>query len=202
MAKQTIEIKLYMSELVYDVQQKAHLIGDAMRTDETSEQAAKVQDLTDERKDAILRSFAESYACLRNELSEYLVETNRYADNILLQEERNKIKHALVFGYQGKPAAQSEEKEDNTLFLMLRVPMNFNLSVRGDIAHAMHNYMTDRAVATWLLLTPAKAEAETYIKSAQAALLELHTAINKRIRPTRVHAPEQTPPQQNELRYE
>ena len=53
MAKQTIEIKLYMSELVYDVQQKAHLIGDAMRTDETSEQAAKVQDLTDERKDAI-----------------------------------------------------------------------------------------------------------------------------------------------------
>lgn len=50
MAKQTIEIKLYMSEMVYDVVQRAFLTGDAVKTNENAEQAAKIQELEDEKK--------------------------------------------------------------------------------------------------------------------------------------------------------
>lgn len=202
MAKQTIDINLYMSELVYDVQQKVHLIGNSLRTDETAEQAAKVQDLVDENKDIMLRSFGESYARLRNELSEYLVSSNSYADNTLLEEERSKREQGLVVTYQGVNSSQSEEKEDNTISIALRVPMNFNLAVKSDIANAMHSYMANCAIAEWLLVTPAKDMAEVYQKSATAALIELHNVLSKRIRPTRTHVPEQASPKQNELRYE
>ena len=203
MAKQTIEVKLYMRELVYDVQQKVHLIGNSLRTDETSESAAKVQDLTDENKDVMLRSFGESYARLRNELSEYIVSTNRQTDNTLMEEERDKIQQSLVFSYQGElNTSQDGEKEDNTLSLDLRVPSNFNLAVKSDIANAMHSYMVNCAIAEWLLVTPAKEMAEGYQQSAKAAQIELHNVLSKRIRPTRVHTPEQSTPLQNELRYE
>lgn len=202
MAKQTMEIKLYMSELMYNVQQEAHLVGESMRTDENGEQAALVQEVTDEKKDIVLRSFGESYARLRNELSEYLVESNRYGDNLLIPEERAKIKHQLIFGYKGQPPAVDEtKKEDNTLFLMVRVPMNFNLAVRDDVANAMHSYMVNSALADWFGIT-ASGQSTQYAQKAQEDMMELRSAMNKRIRPARVHAPEQTSPRQNELRYE
>ena len=199
--KQTLEIKLYMSELMYDVLRQTHTIGDTIRTDETQEQAAKLQELPED-KDIVLRSFGNSFGKLKQVLAQYIVDTNRFADNLLIPEERKKISHELLFGFNGMPPTPSEESEDNTFYLMLRVPMNFNLAAKDSITENMHAYMVDNALASWFSLRKLDDDAKNYLAKAQESLSYVAIASSKRIRPTRVHAPSQTEPRQNETRYE
>lgn len=199
--KQTLEIKLYMSELMYDVLRQAHTLGDTITTDETREQAAKLQELED-NKDVVLRSFGNSFGKIKQVLSQYIVDTNRFADNLLIPEEREKISHELVFGFNGMPPTPGEEKEDNTFYLMLRVPMNFNLAVKESIEENMHEYMVDFALYSWLTLRQLPDLSEKYKAKAQECLAYIVRASASRIRPARVHAPSQVEPRQNETRYE
>lgn len=199
--KQTVEIKLYMSELMYDVLRQTHTIGDTIRTDETQEQAAKLQELPED-KDIVLRSFGNSFGRIKQALAQYIVDTNRFADNLLIPEEREKISHELVFGFNGMPPTPSEEKEDNTFYLMLRVPMNFNLAAKESIEENMHTFMVDNALDSWLSLRQLNEKAQEYKAMAQECLSYIVIASSKRIRPARVHAPSQTEPRQNETRYE
>ena len=201
MAKQTIEIKLYLSELMYDVQQKTFLIGDLIKTDENIEQATKMQEVVDEKKDIVLRSFGNSLASLKNDMSEYLVDNTRYADNLLMPETRKKIVHQLIIGYGGKPAIQEDETEDNTIFLMLRVPMNYNMAAKESVATALHDFMVNKALADWFsIYSPERVD--YYSKMAETDLVSLRIALNKRIRKARVHTPSKEQPRQNETRYE
>lgn len=202
MAKQTIEIKLYMSEMVYDVVQRAYLAGDAVKTADTAEQAAKIQELDDEKKDLILRSFGNTWGVISEELGEYLVEDGHYADNLLLEETRKEMVHGMVFGFQGRPPETDEgEMVDNTFVIMLRVPMNFQKASKETIASALHALMVNNALADWLTIyAPDRVEACT--AAAQTDLAMLRAALNSRVRPTRVHAPAMEQATTNDIRYE
>lgn len=204
--KQTLEVKLYLSELMYDVQQKAWHTGESMRGGDAAseEQASKVEELSDAGKDLVLRAFGNAYGVLRTELGEYIVEECAMADNLLLPEVRKKIVQGIVIGYAGAPSRSvSDETEDNTLVMLLRVPMNFNLGVRQGVAAAMHAYMVDCAMAEWLMVSAAAGGAAQWLERAKADLLALRVALNKRIRPTRVHEPARTEPKtKDDVRYE
>lgn len=202
MAKQTIEIKLYMSEMVYDVVQRAYLAGDAVKTADTAEQAAKIQELDDEKKDLILRSFGNTWGVISEELGEYLVEDGHYADNLLLEETRKEMVHGMVFGFQGRPPETDKgDMVDNTFVIMLRVPMNFQKASKETIASALHALMVNNALADWLTIyAPDRVEACT--AAAQTDLAMLRAALNSRVRPTRVHAPAMEQATTNDIRYE
>ena len=202
MAKQTIEIKLYMSEIVYDVAQKAYLTGDAVKTPETAETAAKIQELDGEKRDVVLRSIGNSWGLIREELGEYLVEDSHYADNLLTEETRAKMVHGLVFGYRGRPPQSDEsEREDNTFVIMLRVPMNFQKAAKETVASALHALIANNALVDWLTIY-APDRVGGYTAAAQTDLATLRAALNKRVRPTRVHAPAKEQSNTNDIRYE
>lgn len=110
--KHTLNIKLYLSELIYDVQQRAYLIGESMRTDQNAEQAAMVQELTDERKDAILRSFGTTWDTLRSVLHKYIATTENAVDNVLLPETVSTKTTKLPFTFGLETLTTSENTDD------------------------------------------------------------------------------------------
>lgn len=204
--KQTLEVKLYLSELMYDVQQKAWRTGESMRGGDaaSAEQASRVEELSDDGKDVVLRAFGNALGVLRTEIGEYVVEGCAMADNLLLPEVRKRIVRGVVIGYGGVLAGNvGDETEDNTLVVLLRVPMNFNLGVRQAVVAAMHAYMVDCAMAEWLMVSAAAGGAAQWLERAKVDLLTLRAALNKRIRPTRVHEPARTEPKtKDDVRYE
>ena len=206
MAKHTIELRLYMSELLYDVAMAAYNIGEGMKaTSENAlgrEAATIVQDFDDGKKDVILRSFGTTFGILKSALSEYLVEDNHLADNILNPEFRKKAALELTFGYKGEMAESENETEDNTFVLLLRVPMNFRTSTKEAIVSDMHTVLVCNALAEWLQESPMADRAAAYGEKATYAMTHLVNVLNLRQRPTRVHAPSEEEPHTNDMRYE
>lgn len=199
--KHTITLRIYISELLYDVKQRAYTIGESLKTADNPATAALIQEAVDENENTLLRSFGQSFATLRDELGEYLISEKHEADNVLLDKE-TKIINGLTFGYAGAPSENAESKVDNTLVLMLRMPTNYAMDSRESLATNIHAYIVDCALADWLSLTPARELAAQYTQSATADLLLIKQAVNRRQRPNRVHAPSTEEPHTNDMRYE
>lgn len=160
MAKKTISITLYMSELIYDVQNKTYLTGRSRNTGDNHEQVANMQANEDEEnQNQIVRSIGNAYANLKPKLSEYIEDSGSTANNILLSASDN-------------------------LQINLVMPSNFNPATNNTIGAALHQYIVNSAIGEWFTITN-KADAADYLTLAAANLAEIREAINKRVRPTR-----------------
>lgn len=160
MAKKTISITLYMSELIYDVQNKTYLTGRSRNTGDNHEQVANMQANEDEEnQNQIVRSIGNAYANLKAKLSEYIEDSGSTANNILLSASDN-------------------------LQINLVMPSNFNPATNDTIGAALHQYIVNSAIGEWFTITN-KADAADYLALAAANLAEIREAINKRVRPTR-----------------
>ena len=162
MAKQTITITLYMSEIVYDVQNKTYLTGRSRQSGENHEEVANMQaNDDDENANQILRSIGNAYGTLRTKLSEYINEAETTSSNELIDDETN-------------------------ITVSLSMPSNYNKATKDTIADAMHQYIVNLAIGDWFIITN-KADAADYNTMAGAALTEIREALNKRVRPTRTN---------------
>lgn len=160
MAKKTISITLYMSELIYDVQNKTYLTGRSRNTGDNHEQVANMQANEDEEnQNQVVRSIGNAYANLKTKLSEYIEDSGSTANNILLSASDN-------------------------LQINLVMPSNFNPATNNTIGAALHQYIVNSAIGEWFTITN-KADAADYLTLAAANLAEIREAINKRVRPTR-----------------
>lgn len=160
MAKKTISITLYMSELIYDVQNKTYLTGRSRNTGDNHEQVANMQANEDEEnQNQVVRSIGNAYANLKTKLSEYIEDSGSTANNILLSASDN-------------------------LQINLVMPSNFNPATNDTIGAALHQYIVNSAIGEWFTITN-KADAADYLTLAAANLAEIREAINKRVRPTR-----------------
>lgn len=160
MAKKTISITLYMSELIYDVQNKTYLTGRSRNTGDNHEQVANMQANEDEEnQNQVVRSIGNAYANLKTKLSEYIEDSGSTASNILLSASDN-------------------------LQINLVMPSNFNPATNDTIGAALHQYIVNSAIGEWFTITN-KADAADYLTLAAANLAEIREAINKRVRPTR-----------------
>ena len=160
MAQKTISITLYMSELIYDVQNKTYLTGRSRNTGDNHEQVANMQANEDEEnQNQIVRSIGNAYANLKTKLSEYIEDSGSTANNILLSASDN-------------------------LQINLVMPSNFNPATNDTIGAALHQYIVNSAIGEWFTITN-KADAADYLALAAANLAEIREAINKRVRPTR-----------------
>lgn len=165
MAQKNLTIKLYVSELMYDIQNLTYLTGRSRGNGQNFEEVANMQASDDDdNKNRILRSIQANFNLLRNKLSEYLVPGSpeaTEADTVLL-----------------------DSSKESTLSLTLSMPSNFNSSTAETISSAAHEFIMDMAVADWFTITN-KADAADYISKAQGELNNIREAISKRIRPTR-----------------
>lgn len=164
MAKKSITITLYLSEIVYDVQNKTYLTGRSRKTGENHEEVANMQ-ANDDDEDAnqILRSVGNAFATLKTKLSEYLVDNGTTANNVLLN-----------------------LNTSSTLTVALQMPSNFNAATNDTIGAALHQYLVNSAIGEWFTITN-KADASDYVTLAAANLEEVREAINKRVRPVRTN---------------
>lgn len=160
MAKKNIQVTLYMSELIYDVQNKTYLTGRSRSNGTNHEEVANMQaNDDDENANQIVRSIGNAFANLKTKLSEYIVETGTTATNKLLTITSN-------------------------LTLALVMPSNFNQATNDTIASALHQYLVNSAIGDWFTITD-KNDASDYVTLAAANLDQIREAVNKRNRPQR-----------------
>lgn len=157
----SITIKLSISELVYDVQNKTYLTGMSRRTGTNHEEVANMQaNDDDENSNQILRSISMAFATLKTKLGEYLEISETGADN----------------------EPDPEEKE---LVLNLNMPSNYNTSTVKTLAEAAHQYVVAVAITDWFTITN-KSDASDYLKTAESSLKIISEAAHKRLRPKRI----------------
>ena len=156
-----LSITLYMSELIYDFQNKAFITGRSKGSDEEKpEFASNIKASDDEEdKNQAIRSIQGAYGQLLNVLSEMLYgETEATSSNKLMEEMDIKIN--------------------------LHVPSNFVMGIKDSITSSIHAYIINKALTDWFLMTN-KGDAEEYDKLASIALNTLRSSLYKRERPTR-----------------
>ena len=159
MAKKAIAITLYMSELIYDVQNKTYLTGRSRQTGTNHEEVANMQaNDDDENANQIMRSIGNAFANLKTKLSEYINET-------------------------GTSTNDKQLSSTGNLTLSLNMPPNYNNASNDTISTALHQYLVNSAIGDWFTITN-KNDASDYITLAAANLEQLREAVNKRVRPT------------------
>ena len=162
MAKKAIAITLYMSELIYDVQNKTFLTGRSRQTGTNHEEVANMQaNDDDENANQIMRSIGNAFANLKTKLSEYINET-------------------------GTSTNDKQLSSTGNLTLSLNMPPNYNNASNDTISTALHQYLVNSAIGDWFTITN-KNDASDYITLAAANLEQLREAVNKRVRPTRTN---------------
>lgn len=161
MAKKTVTITLYMSELIYDVQNKTFLTGRSRDNGNNYAEVAHMQASDDEENgNQILRSIGNAFANLKTKLAEYIDDTNTTTTN------------------------NAQISESSNLQLALTMPSNFNQASADNIGAALHQYVVNQAIGDWFTITN-KADAADYIALAQSNLNIALEAVSKRRRPTR-----------------
>lgn len=162
MARKELTVSLYMSELIYDVQNKTYLTGRSRQAEGNYEEVAHMQANDDEEnKNQIARSLGNAFQTLKSKLSDYIVEQGTTANNILM-----------------------DVSPQTKLSLAFSMPSNYNEATREAIATSIHKYIINTAVGDWFTITN-KADAADYIAQASLNINEIREAINKRVRPTR-----------------
>ena len=150
-----------MSELLYDFRNKAFLTGRSRKADgKDAEFASNIQASDDDSdKNQVLRSIQNAYG-------ELLVELNEGFHGVATDNSKNEL------------------LEESDITLKLDVPSNFNLGVRDSLTSAIHEYIINKALMDWYMITN-KDEAKDYAELSAVSLRNIHNAFNQRERPTR-----------------
>lgn len=157
----TLTITLYMSELLYDFRNKAYLTGRSRKADgKDAEFTSNMQASEDETdNNQVLRSIQNAYGQLLVELSEGFVDV-------------------------AEKTSKNELMTAENITLVLTVPSNFNLGVRDSLTSAIHDYLINKAMMDWFMITN-KNDAKDYADLATVSLQNIHNAFNRRVRPKR-----------------
>lgn len=156
----TIDIKLDLSEMVYDIQNKTYLTGKSRHDGTNHEQVANMQANDDEENaNQIFRSIVAAFANLKMKLGEYLDLDHTTANNSLID-------------------------SDTQLNLTLKMPSNYNNATIDTVAAAAHQYIVSMAIYDWFVITDKK-DAEEYSSLADLSLKIISEAVSKRSRPVR-----------------
>ena len=162
MAKKTITLTLYVSELVYDIQNKTYLTGRSRQTGSNHEEVANMQaNDDDENANQVMRSIQNAFGTLKTKLAEWLNDDGTTSSDELMS-----------------------ITDKSTLEVALNMPSNYNNSTRDAISAALHQYIVNTAIGDWFTITD-KADASDYFTLATNNLEAIREAVNKRLRPTR-----------------
>ena len=158
--KQSISLKLKMSEIIFDVQNKTYLTGRSLETGEKHLHVENMQANDDDENAAqVLRSITMAASVLRNRLSEFMNAPATLATN-------------------------ESMTEDDDIVFTLAMPSNFNTSVAQTLGEAAHQFIVATAITDWFSIT-AKGETADYTAAAATSLKVVEEALCKRSRPVR-----------------
>lgn len=161
--KKRIEVTLESRELKFDVMNKSHLTGQARNAEGKDYRATAYMQASEDDEHAyrILRSISNAFSHLKVELGEYLHEDGSTSNN--------RIKKTV--------------EEGGKLQLSFLLPSNFNNSACDSLGCMLHEYIVDRTLSEWFMITN-KQDAQDYAALANDALTRAKQALYKRERPT------------------
>lgn len=162
--KKTLTVTQQVKELIYDIQNKAYLTGQAREAGGMGYLAVSSIQASDDDENSyqIRRSLANSFSSLKSLLGEYLNEDKTTSDNLIYQEIDN----------------------DGQLSLEFLLPTNYNNSSADSLGDGIHAYLVDMALGDWFTITN-KEDAQSYIAHSAMSLETVKRALYKRSRPER-----------------
>lgn len=160
--KKTLAVTQQVKELIFDIQNKAYLTGDARRASGMGYEAASKIQASDDNSYQLRRSLVNAFAALKSLLGEYLYESRTTSDDLISKEVEN----------------------DGKLQLAFLLPSNYNDASADSLGNGIHAYLVDTALAEWFTIT-APNEVEAYAAHATASIDIVKRALYKRSRPTR-----------------
>lgn len=163
--KKTLIVTQKVEELVYDIQNKAYLTGQAREAEgkKNYEAASNMQASDDEENSyQIRRSLANAFSSLKSLLGEYLSEDKSTSNNLI----------------------NSEIDNDGELTLAFELPSNYNNASADSLGNGIHAYLVDMALGDWFAITN-KEDADTYVAHSAVSLETVKRALYKRSRPDR-----------------
>lgn len=163
-SKKTLTVTQQVKELIYDIQNKAYLTGQAREAGGMGYQAASNMQASDDDENSyqIRRSLANAFSSLKSLLGEYLNEDKTTSDNLIYDEIDN----------------------DGELSLEFLLPSNYNNASADSLGNGIHAYLVDMALGDWFTITN-KEDAQTYITHSAVSLETVKRALYKRSRPER-----------------
>lgn len=162
--KKNVTVTLESKEIKFDVMNKSHLTGQARNAEGKDYRVTAYMQASEDDEHAyqILRSISNAFSHLKVELGEYLHEDGSTTNN--------RINETVEDGGQ--------------LVLVFRLPSNFNNSACDSLGGMLHEYIVDRTLSEWFVITD-KEDAQDYANLAVDALNRAKQALYKRERPTR-----------------
>ena len=163
-SKKTLTVIQEVKDLIYDIQNKAYLTGQAREAGGMGYQAASNMQASDDDENSyqIRRSLANAFSSLKSLLGEYLNEDKTTSDNLVNKEIDN----------------------DGQLSLEFLLPSNYNNASADSLGNGIHAYLVDMALGDWFTITN-KEDAQTYISHSAVSLETVKRALYKRSRPER-----------------
>lgn len=191
MAKKNLLIQQFVSEIVFDIRNKAFLTGKS-RKEKDASIIANMQASDDEEDMAQLaRSVQSAYGTMLTKLSDYVINSATFektVDPSATNPTSNMVTVTTTKFNTGDNIlcwdSTTQAFTPETLFIVLAMPGNYNLATEQTIAYAMHNYIVNKGVAEWFAITN-KEDAGDYLKMSEINIQEIYEAINKRVRPDR-----------------
>lgn len=163
--KKTLTVTQKVEELVYDIQNKAYLTGQAREAEgKKSYEAASNMQASDDDENSyqIRRSLANAFSSLKSLLGEYLSEDKSTSNNLIANEIDNNGELKLAF----------------------ELPSNYNNASADSLGNGIHAYLVDMALGDWFAITN-KDDADTYVAHSAVSLENVKRALYKRSRPER-----------------
>lgn len=162
--KKDLTVTEEVRELIYDVQNKAYLTGQAREAEgkKPYQAASNMQASDDENSYQIRRSLANAFSSLKSLLGEYLYEDRSTSNNRMI----------------------SEIDNNGQLTLAFKLPSNYNNASADSLGNGIHSYLVDMTLADWFAITN-KEDAEVYAGHSTVSLENVKRALYKRSRPTR-----------------
>lgn len=158
--KKELTINVSMSQLLYDIENKLHLIGISRESGNTPEGVEHIQaDDLPASRNQLLRSIQEAIGTVYHSLHEYVTDIDTdQAGNALPGESDYSVR--------------------------LLVPANYNTQMVKPLADLIHQYVVNTVLMDWLLITD-KPDAAEYATSAATNLKQIDSILCKRVRPSR-----------------
>lgn len=172
--KQLITVNLDVATILYDVRNKAYIVGNSRMASGAAnyEAGSKMQASEDtEEDDQLKRSLNTYYSGLKSKLGEYLDEETSTTNNLIAE---------II-------------EEQSYLQLSFKLPTNYNNASADALGAGIHAYLVDMVLADWFNITNPS-EMKGYTEHAALMLDDVKAALYKRSRPTRPPRPDFSKP--------
>lgn len=155
-----ITITLKKKEILYDIENTAYLVGDSRSTGENHEQVSKIQNSGEEGdRNFILRSIDTAFNKVKENLSRYIIEVKKSADNDLM----------LATG---------------DLTLTLNVVDMFNEASTESLKSSAHDYIVSASLRDWFANVKPD-EMPIYVARVDSAYRSMLSALYRKTAPKR-----------------